>query len=292
MAKTKDTAEAFAKFVEIIRALRDPVSGCPWDREQTHQSIRDYLLEEAYEFFEALEAEDDRELCTELGDVLLQVALHAQIASDRKAFNIADVIAAISEKMVRRHPHVFGDKSVLDSKEVVKNWEQIKVEERTQRSQDELREKIKQTSNSTLSSVPQALPALIQAQRLGEKASTAHFDWKNKTDVWSKVCEELTEVEAELAKQSSGNFHLAAMESEVGDLLFALCQFSRHLGFSAEGALRNACLRFKERFVELELSVNRPLDSLSDRQLEDAWQEAKKRVAEKKNHVKSVTSPK
>src|SRR5258706_8261256 len=159
--------QAFEELVRIMHRLRAP-GGCPWDREQSHESIKPYLIEEAYEVAEAIDARDDRELCTELGDLLLQIVFHAEMASETQRFAIADVIQAISEKMVRRHPHVFADVEVSGADEVLRNWSRIKAEER-QHSDD----------SSALAGVPRAMPALLRAQRLGEKAAHAGFDWSD-----------------------------------------------------------------------------------------------------------------
>ncbi len=261
----KNAEEAFTEFVALIKALRDPISGCPWDREQTHHSIKDYLIEEAYELLQAIEENDEEELKKELGDVLLQVMLHSQIAADRGAFTITDVLTSITEKMITRHPHVFGDVEVKNSAEVQKNWGQIKSAER------------KLTGTTILSSVPSAMPALVQAQRLGEKAASIGFDWKHPQGVWEKVEEEKKELlEAFSDAQGKGSKELI---HEVGDLLFALCQLSRWHNISAEDALRLSCKRFKERFLEMENALSRPLNKLTEEEMEGAWQEAKAKLS-------------
>ena len=159
--------EAFEKFVEVVAALRHPETGCPWDLEQDHKSIRPYTIEECYEVIEAIENEDDEELVLELGDLLLQVVLHAQIAKDRDAFSIKEVIEAVTKKMIDRHPHVFGDVKANNSDEVLKNWESLKREEK----------KKKDPEKSILAGIPKAMPALLRAQRLGDKATKVNFDW-------------------------------------------------------------------------------------------------------------------
>lgn len=262
---------AFGRFVEVVRKLRDPDRGCPWDLEQDHRSLRPYLIEESYEVLEAIDSGDDAELTKELGDLLLQVVLHAQVAADRKAFTITEVVESVTEKMIRRHPHVFGDVQVSGSSEVLKNWERIKSEERTGD---------KQSATSSLSGIPKALPALIRAERLGEKAAKVSFDWRSAKDVWGKVEEELGELARELhvggsfAEKPVGGQRDRIAE-EVGDLLFSLCQLSRWLGFHAEDALREASDRFLARFVTMEGMIDRPLRELSDEEMEDAWQRAK-----------------
>ena len=244
---------------EIIKKLRDPVSGCPWDLEQTHRSIRQYLVEETYETIEAIDAEDDKELCSELGDVLLQVMLHSQIAADRDAFQIEDVIEKISEKMVRRHPHVFGDAKVNSSQDVKKNWEEIKRTEQADTS-----------FSGLLKSVPKALPGLIRAKRLGGKAQKAGFDWEDEAGVWAKIEEERKElVEAKNKKE---------FEHELGDLLFALSQLARWRGVSAEDCLRSACQRFTDRFEETEKIIG-SFEGKSIDEMEAAWQKAKEKLS-------------
>ena len=290
----------FAEFVRIVRALRHPQTGCPWDLEQTHESLRPYLVEECYEVLEAIEAKDDKELLTELGDVLLQVVLHSQVASERNAFTIDDVVQAVTDKMVRRHPHVFGETKgqVKTASEVINRWEAIKHGERKEEN------KTDQTP-SRLAGIPIALPALIRAQRLGEKASKANFDWRSTEDVWTKVEEELGELKEELNSLLEGNasslpcanalFDAALagndealpsrreektknLQHELGDVLFALTQLARKLNFSAEDALRGCCDRFIKRFSALETSLGEKLFTASDDELEAEWQKAKAKV--------------
>jgi MazG family protein len=278
-SNTDNIAAAFTHFVEVIAALRHPQSGCPWDLEQTHRSLRPYLIEESYEVLEAIESGDDSELALELGDVLLQVVLHAQIARERSAFDIEQVIRGVCDKMIRRHPHVFGETTVKNSAEVLKNWEQIKLSEGGKST--------KEGVSPALQGVPAALPALLRAQRLGEKASKHHFDWSSTEEVWKKVYEELRELEAELPAASADNSSIHESEAkkrathELGDLLFALCQTARFLGINAEDALREGCDRFTTRFTTMEQLLTRPLEELNGEELEAAWQEAKKRVQER-----------
>ena len=270
--------EVFERFVEVVRRLRDPNGGCPWDLEQDHASLRPYLIEESYEVIDAIDQGDDSELTKELGDVLLQVVLHAQVARDRGAFSIEDVVTSVSEKMVRRHPHVFGDVQVSDSGEVVRNWERIKSEERGKDGDAA-------QASSTLKGIPKALPALIRAQRLGEKAAKVSFDWRNAKDVRDKLTEEIGELDAELA--ASGAFsepekvtdaQRERIAEEMGDVLFSLCQLSRWLGFHAEDSLRGCADRFLARFEEMERTLGKPLEGLTDEEMEEAWQKAKRSV--------------
>ena len=253
---------AFEELVRIMHQLRAP-GGCPWDREQSHDSIKRYLIEESYEVVEAIEAHDDGELCTELGDLLLQIVFHAEMASETQRFGIADVIQAISEKMVRRHPHVFGDVAVSGAEEVLRNWSRIKAEER--RDSDDA---------SALAGVPRAMPALLRAQRLGEKAAHAGFDWTTAQGVLAKLREELDEIDAALA---SGD--RAATQAELGDLLFAATSLARHLDGSAEDALKQAADRFERRFRHMEAALSGAGNELRDAsavELDAMWETAKR----------------
>ena len=273
-----EAAEKFARFVEVIEALRDPETGCPWDIEQTHESIRCHLVEECYEVLEAIAEGSDTELCLELGDLLLQVALHSQIAKDRKAFDISQVVEGITEKMIRRHPHVFGDLQVENSGEVLRNWETIKQSEGKNKSG---------TPRSVIAGVPQAMPALYRAQRLGQKAAKVSFDWQKLAGVWEKVLEEKKELENEInlldPLEKPGDekpdqipeSNRKALEHELGDLLFSICQLARWLGISAEDSLQAASKRFTRRFQQMETDETSPLQSLSPEELEKAWQKAK-----------------
>jgi tetrapyrrole methylase family protein / MazG family protein len=235
-----EAAEAFARLVEIMARLRGP-GGCPWDREQTHASIKPYLIEEAYEVVEAIEREDDEDLCSELGDLLLQVVFHAEMASEAGRFTIADVVRAIYDKLIRRHPHVFGDADVRNATDVVHNWSLIKAEER--RHSDD---------RSAIAGVPRSMPALLRAHRLGEKAAGVGFDWSDASGVLEKVREELGELEAAI---ESGDARSA--EAELGDLLYALTSLARHLRVNAEDALAGAGDRFSLRFRRMEEELTR-----------------------------------
>jgi MazG family protein len=274
--------ESFARLVEIVRQLRDPESGCPWDIKQTHDSIRPYLLEEAYEVLEAIDAGHDEEFAKELGDLLLQVVLHAQIASDRKAFHVKDVVEAISKKLVRRHPHVFGDVKADTPEEVKKNWEQIKLEEKVTSESGEER-----TRKSVLEGIPRSMPSLGRAFRISEKAAHVGFDWDSFGSVQAKLEEELAELEVELLAARASLIErpleagaLAAplrgkIEHEIGDVLFSVVQLARWLGLSPEDCLRMGCDRFERRFSTLELSASDSLSKLSLRELESLWERAK-----------------
>ena len=276
------TEEVFTRFVQVIKELRTPVTGCPWDLEQTHQSLKPYIVEETYEVLEAIDDGDDAELSSELGDVLLQVVLHAQLARDRGAFTIDDVISKVTDKMIRRHPHVFGDTAVSGTKEVLKNWEAIKHEERQNKQG---MNKNGTEKESMLAGVPKAMPALLRAQRLGQKAAKVSFDWKSISGVWDKVKEEMGELEAEISavqgRQASVD-QKKALEHELGDLLFSLCQLARWLDTSAEDCLKGCCARFIERFSKMEEFAGKTLSEFSEDQLEDLWQRAKLELAKGK----------
>ena len=270
-APAATTAERFLRFVEIVRALRNPDGGCPWDLEQNHLSLRPYLIEEAYEVLEAIDEGSDKQLADELGDVLLQVVLHAQVADDRKAFTIDQVLEAVSEKMIRRHPHVFGDVSVTGSGEVLRNWEKIKSDERIANAEPEAKK-------SLLAGVPPAMPALLRAQRLGEKAAKVSFDWSEIVGVRAKVAEELAELDVEIASYVAASERSAArprVEEELGDLLFSVCQLARWLGVNAEESLRSASGRFVSRFERMESLAERPMSELSSAEMEALWERAK-----------------
>ncbi len=255
----------FARLVEIMKRLRAP-GGCPWDREQTAESLKPYLVEEVYEVLDALEKDDADELCSELGDLLLQIVFHAQIAAERNLFAIDDVIAGIVEKMVRRHPHVFGDVSVSSTSEVLRNWSRIKSAERKNNQG---------ADHSALAGLPRSLPALIRAQRIGEKAARSGLDWTSASEVLAKVAEELKELTEAHRKGSA-----EAAEEELGDLLFALASFARLSGLSAELALRRAVDKFESRFRKLEQTLaaeGKEILELDAEELETRWQEAKRR---------------
>lgn len=263
------TGNKFNEFVEIVKRLRKE---CPWDREQTNDSIKAATIEEAYEVVEAIEKKNYEELRNELGDLLLHVVFHTIIASESNDFTIDDVINSIKEKLIRRHPHVFGDLKVSGSAEVKKNWEEIKLEE---------------GRDSVLDGVPEMLPALQRAHRLQEKASKVGFDWEKKEDVWEKVIEEIEEMhEIEKAKrQSIGNEIdeelYNKLEEEIGDIFFALVNYSRFLDINPENALRRTNTKFIKRFSYVENKIKSMGKKLSDSNLKEMdifWEESKSKV--------------
>jgi MazG family protein len=282
-------SSSFLAFVNVIKTLRTPETGCPWDLEQDHKSLRPYLIEESHEVLEAIDKGNDEELADELGDVLLQVVLHAQIAEDRGAFDLTTVIDNVKDKMVRRHPHVFGDTEVSDSSDVIRNWEQIKLDEK-KASETPLKEGQSKLFES-ISGIPQSLPALLRAQRIGEKATKIRFDWDSINGVVDKVQEEFTELQQELDLLPKEANHIssplgsssdvtkgnrAALEHELGDCLFSLCQLARWLGLNAEDALRACNQRFLSRFKKMDKALDSNFENLSIDQMEAAWQKAKK----------------
>jgi MazG family protein len=250
-------SDSIQRLREIVRRLRAP-DGCPWDREQTHASLKPHLLEECYELLEAIDSGDNDQLREELGDLLLQVALHAQIAAEDGRFSLDDVAGELADKLVRRHPHVFGESRLPDSDAVLKQWDQIKREEKIER-------------RSALDGVPLNLPALARAQQVQAKAARIGFDWPDATGALAKVHEELAEV---------ADATTAELEDEVGDLLFAVVNYARKRKVDAEQALLSATRKFSDRFHAVEeLAHARGLEarSLTLEQLDALWDEVKAR---------------
>jgi len=255
-------AARFTELVEIMARLRGE-SGCPWDRQQTHESIKPYLVEESYEVLEAIDERDPAKLCEELGDLTLQVVFHARMAEEAAAFDIGDVLAAICEKLKRRHPHVFGDVVAETAQEVLFNWEQIKQTERQE----------SQGKASLLDGVPRELPALLRAHRLQEKASRVGFDWSEAREVLQKVEEEFGELRAAMEGQAPER-----VEAELGDLLFALVNLGRFLAVNPEEALRKTIARFIRRFRHIEEALaesGRSLGKATLQEMDALWAEAK-----------------
>ena len=273
----------FDELVQLMAKLRAP-DGCPWDRKQTHESLKPYLLEETYEVLETIDKEDEAKLREELGDLLLQVIFHAQIAAERKTFSIDDVIQLLADKLVRRHPHVFGPKEdgTLTPDQVYSSWEQIKKSERQQTGRSE----------SALDGVPKTLPALLRAFQIQARASRVGFDWPQNREgvhqVMDKVREEIGELtEAYGARQdeSGAGEHDAArrhLEDEMGDVLFALVNLARFLKVNPEDTLRRATDRFADRFhfVEAEAArTGRTLQSMTLAEMDVLWEEAKRKLS-------------
>ena len=262
--------------------LRAP-GGCPWDREQSFDSIRKYTLEETYEVFDAIERRDFPHLAEELGDLLLQVLFYAEMAANEGHFTITDVLEALNMKLIRRHPHVFGEEASRaagnradvdaavegSSSAVLRNWEEIKAAEALHAAGA--------PPQSRLDSVTRALPALAEATKLGAKAQKAGFDWPNWRDLLPKLAEETAELEAEAG--SGDPARKPRVEAELGDLLFTAVNLGRHLGVDAEMALRGCNLRFRQRFREMEQASPRPLEELAAAELEELWAGAKRKLA-------------
>jgi MazG family protein len=259
----KSDGGAIAELLDIMARLRDRKSGCPWDLEQTFATIAPYTIEEAYEVADAIERGDLRDLKDELGDLLFQVVFHARMAEEAGAFAFADVARAICDKMLRRHPHVFGDQKVAGSAEQTKRWEEIKREERGTAEPDA----------GLLDGVPVGLPALTRAVKLGKRAATVGFDWPDVNGVRAKVAEELGEADAAVASGDGGE-----VAAEIGDLLFSVANWCRHLQVDPEACLRSANARFTRRFraVESEVAASgRPWSSFDAAALDAMWNRAK-----------------
>ena len=287
------TGERFERAVAIMERLRAP-GGCPWDREQTFDSIKPYTLEETYEVLEAIENRDWHELAGELGDLLLQVLFYAEMAKEQSSFSIDDVLDRLSAKLVNRHPHVFGDVKADTAAEVKKNWEALKVEERKKRQTSE--ETAREKQHSILAGVSSAMPSLLEAHKLSSRAAQAGFDWPNIDGLFDKLHEETAELRQELQEFPSpgpqpqgrgvaGSGRTAVPESlqerlegEVGDLFFVLVNIARYLSVDPESALRKSNRKFKRRFQWMADRLHesgRAADQASTEELESLWQRAK-----------------
>lgn len=264
-----DAREEMQSLVETIWRLRQP-DGCPWDRKQTHESIGKNMIEEAYEALDCIEAGDEAHLREELGDVLMQVVLHAQIAADAGAFTMADVARDINDKLIRRHPHVFGERSADSADEVLAIWDSVKLAEKGAKDADAA--EAGERPEGLLEGVPRSLPALMEAQKVSRKAASAGFEWETVADVWDKVAEERAEFEAEVPGT-------AERELEFGDLLFALVNVARKEGIDAESALRASTAKFRGRWAAMENAAYEggvALESLTTEQLNSLWDKVKR----------------
>jgi len=251
---------SFDDLLKLMTRLRGP-GGCPWDREQTLESLKPFIIEEAYEVIDAIDRQDRRAITEELGDFLLQAVFVAEIGREEGSFDIGDAITVLHDKLVRRHPHVFGDVEARDAEQVLVHWEKLKNEER------------KAENKSVLAGVPKALPALLKASRLTEKAARVGFDWRRAEDVFEKMEEEIAELRQAVA---SGN--AAAIHEEIGDLLFTVANIARKLETNAEEALQSANRKFTRRFTAMENKVResgRNLDQLTLEEMDGLWDEAK-----------------
>lgn len=258
MHSRNEKIEAFGRFLDVLDELREK---CPWDRKQTNQSLRPNTIEECFELCDALIADDTQNICKELGDVLLHVAFYSKIASEKGQFDMKDVCDRLCDKLIYRHPHVFGDTVAETAGEVCKNWEQLKMKE-------------KDGNKSLLSGVPSSMPSLIKAYRMQEKAANVGFDWDKKEDVWEKVREEITEVETEMQRGDK-----AAMEKEFGDLLFSLVNAARLYGINPDNALEMTNAKFRRRFGYVEehsIGQGRNLKDMTLQEMDALWNDAKK----------------
>jgi len=253
----------FSALLEVMRTLAGP-DGCPWDKEQTHETLVPYLVEESYEVVEAIEKKRGAsELTEELGDLLLQIVFHSELGRQRGEFDISDVIYSVNDKMIRRHPHVFSTATAQTADEVKKNWDQIKKQEKSQ------------TSEPELLGGPLGAPALQRSHKIGEKTRRHSFDWSNSEEVWNKLEEEISEL-----RTSIDDSVPSEVEHELGDVLFTVAQLARHLKIDPEAALRKANRRFESRFFKMQAlakAKNLPWDKLSNDEKESLWREIKQK---------------
>ena len=269
---TESLGEKFEKLITIMRTLRAP-GGCPWDREQTHASLRPFVLEETYEVLEAIDTGDMEDLREELGDYLYEAVFLAQISEEAGRFSIGDAIDAIRDKLVRRHPHVFAkqsDDQGITTGQVIERWETMKAREREAKGHSE------QPAKTTLSGVPKTLPSLLRAYEISARAAAVGFDWAKAADVLDKIEEEVAEVRREVESGATG--HLSRAEEEMGDLLFAMSNLSRKLGIEPEAALRRANEKFTKRFDAMERAFaarGQMLSGVTLDQMESEWQKVK-----------------
>jgi MazG family protein len=283
-ARDRAAGKWFEKLVALQARLRGP-HGCPWDREQTHATLRKYLIEETYEVLDAMESGDPRKFSEELGDLLLQVVFHAILAEETGSFTMSAIIESVHSKMVRRHPHVFGDVEAGTSAAVLKNWEQIKAEERAKErpgSGNQARDA--EAAESIVAGVPRSLPAVLEAYQLTRRASHVGFDWDNLAGIFEKLEEEKREIESTLGLAGPAKFAepSAHLEEEVGDLLFAGVNVARFLGVDPEIALKAANRKFKRRFRWMEAAAAREGHRFADlprARMEELWNEAKRTAA-------------
>jgi tetrapyrrole methylase family protein / MazG family protein len=281
-ARDRAAGKWFEKLVALQARLRGP-NGCPWDREQSHESLRKFLIEETYEVLDAMESGDPRKFSSELGDLLLQVVFHSILAEESGGFTISDVIESVHTKMVRRHPHVFGSAKAGTSAAVLKSWEQIKAEERA--TEGKASGSASAAPDSILGGVPRSLPAVLEAYQLTRRASHVGFDWENLAGIFDKLDEEKHEIESMLRSSAPARTGTKAsaphLEEEVGDLLFVGVNIARFLGVDPEIALRSANRKFKQRFQRIESAAAREGRRFADlprERMEELWNQAKTEV--------------
>ncbi|MFS8181629.1 nucleoside triphosphate pyrophosphohydrolase [Pseudovibrio denitrificans] len=268
-------SQDIARLIEIMQALRTPETGCPWDLKQNFKTISPYTIEEAYEVADAIEREDLHDLKEELGDLLLQVVYHSRMAEEEDAFAFGDVVEAITKKMIRRHPHVFGDEDQKASGFPKGTWDRIKEEEKQERKQQRAQMGLTEKLPRFLDEVPSAFPALTEAEKLQHRASKVGFDWGAAEPVLDKIKEEVEELSDEVKAEAPD---LAKIEDELGDVLFAIANLARHLEIQPEAALKRTNAKFRRRFAHIEDAAqaeNRPLADLSLDEMETHWQAAK-----------------
>ncbi len=257
MHRREEQMKAFGRLLDVLDELREK---CPWDRKQTNESLRPNTIEETFELCDALMRGDEHDICKELGDVLLHVCFYAKIGSEKQAFDMADVCQQLTDKLIYRHPHIYGDVAANDAETVKKNWEQLKVKE-------------KDGNKRVLSGVPDALPSLIKAYRIQDKARGVGFDWEKREDVWAKVHEELTELEAELQREDKER-----STNELGDFLFSVINAARLYHLNPDNALERTNRKFIRRFTYLEehsIRQGRPLTEMTLAEMDALWSEAK-----------------
>lgn len=255
-----EQAQGIDKLLQVMRALRDKQGGCPWDLQQTYASILPFTIEEVYEVAEAIENNDFESLRDELGDLLFQVVFYAQIGQEEGRFDFQQIVDSVSKKLVRRHPHVFSETSFEDEEQMNLAWEQQKHSERRQKNHQA----------SVLDDIPKSLPELKRAQKIQKRVAKVGFDWPDVAPVWDKISEETQEV-----KQAAESGNEAHLEEELGDLLFAVVNLTRHYGVDADIALRKANHKFTKRFQKVESSCDKPMQEYSLQELETRWQTAK-----------------
>ena len=268
----KELSESFLKLYDVVEELREK---CPWDREQTKESLRHLTIEETYELSEAILADDWDEIEVELGDLMLHILFYARIGDEQGRFNTVEMMDGLREKLIRRHPHIYGDVQANDTDTVLKNWEQIKMKEKGGGG--------KEKAYTVLGGVPKGLPAMIKAYRMQEKVSSVGFDWDHRGQVWDKVKEEMGELQEEVQRWDAKGEARAevreAMEKEFGDLLFSLVNYARYLDINPEDALEKTNVKFKNRFDFLEADVKDKggnLKEMSLVEMDKIWDEAKK----------------
>lgn len=277
------TLNALQRLIEVVAKLRSPEGGCPWDLAQTPETLIPYVLEEAYETVDAIRQGNSDAIADELGDLLLQVVLQAQIASESESFDLARVATGITEKLIRRHPHVFGDVTVESVEQVHQNWEQIKAVEEQQKGQEQetaADDRSRQLLTPQLSRYARSLPPLTAAMKISRKAAGAGFEWDSVAGVWDKFQEELTEFRQAVAHESQPR-----QQEELGDLLFTLVNLARWYGLDPDQALHSTNERFIQRLSQVEQAAQRSLTDYTLEELEQLWQQAKARLAQEKQEL-------